>query len=119
MNKNQETWNKSNAKKLFDCFMEVEKNQYPEYFHEKLDERAKLAEKFIIEFGNDNVRINNYTNMMLFSSAVILDTYIFYDELTKRHYNIDLNIGSEPHEIWATNDRNQKFDFDSWEWKEI
>ncbi len=113
---NQETWNKSGAKKLFDCFMEIEKSQYPEYYYEKLDERKSIIEKFIVEFGVDRVTINNYTNMMQFSSSITLDVF---DSKRWQEGSIDISIGSESHEYWASRvNKNIKFNFQTWVWEE-
>jgi hypothetical protein len=111
---NKKIWNKSNAKKLFDCFMEIEKSQFPEYLHKAVDERKNIIERFILEFGADHVTICNYTNMMQFSSSITIDVFQYG---RWKEGSININIGSEPQEYWANRiNGTQKFDFEKWKW---
>lgn len=108
----ENVWNKSGAKKLLACFMEIEASQYSPSCKPELDKRVALVEKLILDFGVDHATVTNYTNMMLVSSSIMLDVYI-----SKRRVegNIYIHIGSEPSELWATRG-DEKFDFESWSW---
>ena len=122
MDKDQ--WDKSNAKKLFDCISDIEKNQYPPQHHTALDSRKDITEKFIIEFGGNRVRIITYTNMMQESHSVNLDVY---SSSKFSGGNIGISWGSEPQELYARrvhySFKNKKdvvevFDFFLWKWSE-
>jgi len=116
---NKEQWEKSHAKRLFDLFVELEKSSYPESKHENLDKRHEMAEKFIMEFGVNHVTVQNYTNMMQLCSAVTLDCF---DSKRYTEGDIEVNLGSNPDEIWADRGGNfgkvqEYFDFNEWKWK--
>jgi hypothetical protein len=125
---NVDTWNKSKAKVLFDCFMEIEKKSYPEYLHDRVDERTKRVEALIVAHGANHVTINNYTNMMQFSSSITIDTFSSGRWMDG---NITIDIGSEPHELSAIRTRsefkvgtptieiNERFNFETMEWELI
>ena len=108
----KESWDKSYAKKLFECFMEIEKSQYPPQSFERLDHRKNLLEKFILEFGVNHLSITNYTNMMQILSSITVDVF---DSKRWMEGSISVGVGSEPYELWAT--RGEKvFDFNNWLW---
>lgn len=109
-------WNKSNAKKLFDCFMDIEENQYPKKFLLELKRRRDLVENLILKHGCNRVSITNYTNLGVWSSSISLDVF---QSGKWQNGDIDIHIGSEPHEMFATRIRGkirEKFNFKTLRW---
>jgi len=122
---NIKEWNTSHAKKLLDCFLEIEENQYPEFHKVKAKIRSETVRKFIVEFGADHVTVNNYTNMMQLSSSITIDVYQTGGSLKG---NIEIDLGSETHELYAKRNTwdskklkhiDQVFNFELWVWEEL
>lgn len=109
---NHDNWIKSRSKKLFDCFMDIEASQYHLHQQDKLNDRRKDAERLIVEFGCNHATITNYTNMMQMSSSITIDVF---DSKRYMDGDLDIHIGSEAQELWATRG-GMRFDFQEWEW---
>lgn len=126
-------WNISDAKKLLDCFLEVEEDAFPEYHKEKAKERSKTVRKFILDYGVNHVTIKNYTNMMLEHSSLTIDVF---DTERWMEGDITIYLGSETHELSANRTSKlfrfdsdlkrsvmkvteQKFNFKLWKWEDV
>jgi hypothetical protein len=87
-----------NAKKLLQCFLDIEDSQYPEVFKDRLIERNNKVIDLIEKYGVNHVTVSTYTNMMQFLSSVTIDTFKG-DAVV--HYDLDIELGSEVQELSA------------------
>jgi hypothetical protein len=120
---------KDHGLKLLNCFLGIEESMYPKHRLDEAKKRSETVRKFVEEFGCNHVTVNNYTNMMQFSSSITIDRF-----KSEKYMNGDINIdlGSELHELFAKRIRTEYpkeppfltkyikevFDFKSWQWVE-
>jgi hypothetical protein len=107
-----ETLKGTHAGKLLDYFLKIEEEQYPESLRQQVRTRHEKVVKFISEFGVDMVTLNTYTNMMQLSNSLTIDVF---DSKRYGEGKINIDLGSEAWELWATRGDKQ-FDFRSWKW---